>query len=49
MNQDWHRKHPMPRNPTVDERVHWHKEHSKACGCRGIPPSVKAAMARKRR
>jgi len=26
------------------QRIEWHLEHSKACGCRPIPQSVKKAI-----
>lgn len=40
MNKAWHRQHPMPKNPTVEQRVKWHLAHSKECGCRPIPSSL---------
>jgi hypothetical protein len=27
----------MPKNATVDQRLHWHLEHSKHCDCRPLP------------
>lgn len=47
INADWHRAHPMPKNPTDDQRIAWHMEHVKACGCRGIPAGVLALMAKR--
>lgn len=41
MNADWHRKHPMPKNPTKEERIFWHLEHARECGCRDMPPSLR--------
>ena len=49
MNEAWHRRHPMPRNPTMDQRAAWHQAHAEACGCREIPPTVKARIASNRR
>jgi hypothetical protein len=40
INSDWHKKHVMPKNPTVDQRIVWHVEHAKECGCREIPPTL---------
>lgn len=37
---DWHLAHKMPKNPTLDERIVWHKEHQKYCGCRPVPKSL---------
>lgn len=45
MNEAWHRRHPMPKNPTLDQRAKWHAAHAKACGCRPIPPTVLARLA----
>jgi len=44
-NAEWHQKNPMPKNPTNRERVEWHLEHAKNCGCRPIPASVSADLA----
>ncbi len=46
INAEWHRAHPMPKNPSRDERARWHQEHADACGCRPIPESVLRAIAR---
>jgi hypothetical protein len=44
MNAEWHRAHPMPKNPTLDQRIAWHGEHARACGCREITGSLREAM-----
>ena len=44
LNAEWHRAHPMPRNPTIDQRIAWHVDHSKHCGCREIPDKLRAKM-----
>lgn len=45
INAAWHKDHPMPKNATLAQRAAWHAEHAKACGCRPVPKSVKAAVA----
>jgi hypothetical protein len=45
MNREWHKQNKMPRNPTVGQRLAWHLQHAKKCGCRDMPPSVRAAIA----
>ena len=45
INAEWHRKHLMPKNPTMAERVEWHLAHSEMCGCRPVPPSLVADVA----
>jgi len=48
INAEWHKKHPMPKNPTLDQRVKWHSEHLKNCACRTeFPPKLKIEMKKK--
>ena len=44
LNADWHRAHPMPKNPSLDQRIVWHEEHSRVCGCRPMPDSIAAGL-----
>jgi hypothetical protein len=45
LNREWHMAHPMPKNPTLQQRIDWHLEHFKHCNCRrDIPPKLKAEM-----
>ncbi len=42
MNTRWHQSHKMPKNPTVAQRVRWHRGHLKYCACRtDVPASLK--------
>lgn len=41
MNKAWHEAHMMPKNPTLEERIAWHVEHARECGCREMPESVR--------
>jgi len=34
INRKWHLKNKMPKNPTQEQRIKWHIEHSKNCDCR---------------
>jgi hypothetical protein len=45
INADWHGKHPMPKNPTVAQRIVWHIAHQKHCACRPIPEKLKQLIA----
>ncbi|MBI4338675.1 MAG: hypothetical protein HY680_01835 [Chloroflexi bacterium] len=47
INETWHIAHPMPRNPTLEERIRWHVEHVVASGCRPIPPKLKEEMRKR--
>jgi hypothetical protein len=44
LDAEWHRKHPMPKNPTLEERIRWHVSHAKHCGCRPIPEGLSRAI-----
>ena len=37
INRKWHEKNRMPKNPSLEQRIRWHLEHSKDCACRPIP------------
>jgi len=32
-NIEWHSKHKLPKNATLDQRVKWHMEHARRCPC----------------
>lgn len=50
LNAEWHRAHPMPKNPTFEQRVAWHREHAEVCGCRkDMPADIAAAIEEQRR
>lgn len=40
VNASWHRANPMPKNPTIGQRMEWHLAHVGACTCRPIPPGI---------
>jgi hypothetical protein len=44
LNKEWHLAHLMPKNATMEQRIVWHSEHVKHCGCRPIPEGVKKVM-----
>jgi hypothetical protein len=44
INEQWHKKHPMPEHPTVEERISWHRAHQEYCACRPIPESLRDRM-----
>jgi hypothetical protein len=44
INNVWHDAHPMPKNPTPDQRIEWHVAHAKACGCREITGKLREDM-----
>jgi hypothetical protein len=44
LNKAWHEKHRMPPRATMEQRIAWHLEHRKHCGCRPIPAKLAATM-----
>jgi hypothetical protein len=44
MNAEWHRANVMPKNATEQQRLEWHKEHQKYCGCRPIPENLQQLL-----
>lgn len=44
LNAAWHSQHRMPAHATMDQRIKWHLDHAKACGCREIPQTVRKAL-----
>jgi hypothetical protein len=40
MNAEWHHANPMPKNPTIAQRVRWHLAHRTYCACRPVPPQL---------
>jgi len=50
LNKEWHLAHPMPKNPTTQQRIDWHVAHLKHCGCgHDIPPKLKAEITQRRK
>jgi hypothetical protein len=47
LNADWHKKHPMPKNPSFEQRVKWHLAHQKHCACRSLPAKLLQEMKKK--
>ena len=49
INKTWHERNRMPRNATTEQRLQWHRQHQKHCGCRPIPEGLKRLLGRKKR
>jgi hypothetical protein len=47
INQEWHEAHRIPKNPTLDQRIEWHLEHSQHCNCRPIAGKLLEEMTRR--
>jgi hypothetical protein len=46
MNKAWHAANPMPLKATLDQRIHWHAEHTRTCACRPVPDSLRKDVQR---
>jgi hypothetical protein len=44
INAEWHKAHPMPKNPTQEQRLEWHRGHVRNCACRQPPPKLAAIL-----
>jgi hypothetical protein len=49
INKEWHESNKMPENPVFEERVKWHIEHQKNCGCRPIPKKLLEQMTKNKK
>jgi hypothetical protein len=47
INRAWHGKNRMLKNPSLEERITWHLEHSKNCSCRPIPEKILAEIKKR--
>ncbi|MBI5471646.1 MAG: nucleotidyltransferase family protein [Ignavibacteriae bacterium] len=39
----------MPKNPTIEQRLKWHREHEKHCACRPRPKELQIIQTRNKR
>jgi hypothetical protein len=44
MNKEWHKQHTMPSAANEQQRIQWHLEHTKHCGCRPFPKKLAEKM-----
>jgi len=44
INKNWHLKNKLPKNTSANQRLQWHADHARECGCRPIPPAVLSKM-----
>lgn len=48
INKAWHLANPMPKNPTLDERIAWHVAHLRNCACRELTPKLKEEFKKRK-
>jgi len=44
INAKWHNANKMPKNPSLEQRIKWHKAHAKNCACWPIPSKLLEQM-----
>lgn len=44
INKEWHKRNQMPKKATLGQKVQWHTDHSRECGCRPIPDNIRIKM-----
>ena len=44
INKSWHKKNPIPKNLTLEQRIQWHVNHERECNCRPIPDNIKIKL-----
>ncbi|MBM3945141.1 MAG: hypothetical protein FJ317_06590 [SAR202 cluster bacterium] len=49
INAEWHKANEMTKNATLEQRIAWHTEHARECGCRPIPPRLLEEMRKRER
>ena len=47
-NKQWHAEHRLGKGAGLDDRIQWHLEHDKVCGCRPIPDAILKEIERRR-
>jgi hypothetical protein len=47
LNAEWHLAHPMPKKPSLGQRIAWHSEHAKFCACRPVPAKLRHEIDRR--
>lgn len=47
INKEWHEHHKMPKNPTIEQRIAWHLDHSKNYSCRKIEGKLAEEMKKR--
>jgi hypothetical protein len=45
INVEWHTANRMPKNPTHEDRMRWHLEHSENCQCYPMTAKIAADLA----
>jgi hypothetical protein len=44
INEQWHKAHRLPRNASFEQRLEWHRDHARECGCRKSPENIRLEL-----
>lgn len=47
VNISWHKKNPIPKG-MIEDKIQWHVNHARECGCRPIPDSIKQKLSQRK-
>lgn len=48
INREWHLKNRVPDRANLNQKIQWHVDHTRICGCRSIPEKIKVEMAKRK-
>lgn len=48
LNRAWHEKNKMPNKATLNQKIQWHTDHARECGCREIPGRILQKMTERK-
>ncbi|MFI5241323.1 MAG: NUDIX domain-containing protein [Microgenomates group bacterium] len=44
INKKWHEKNRMPSKAPLSQKIQWHVDHARECGCREIPINIQKLL-----
>jgi hypothetical protein len=48
INKEWHLANPMPKSPSLDQRIAWHIAHLEHCNCRKLTPKLQEEFKKRK-
>jgi len=48
IDKEWHLKNHLPSKANLHQKIQWHADHARVCGCREIPEKIKVEMAKRK-
>ncbi len=48
INKNWHKANPIPPRPSLNQKIQWHTDHARECGCRPIPSKIQDEMNKRK-